>query len=42
MLACSMKKGRYAAFFCCALKTHAEKDEPHPQVDVAFGFLMTN
>jgi hypothetical protein len=36
-----MKKGRKAAFFC-ALKTHAEKDEPQPQVDVALGFLMTN
>ena len=21
---------------------HAVNDEPHPQVDVAFGFLMTN
>ena len=36
------KKDGQAVFFIDYLPVQAEKEEPHPQVDVAFGFLITN
>ena len=37
------EKGDYVAFFCFGEPIcQAVKDDPQPQVEVAFGFLITN
>jgi len=38
----AQKKTAGAAFFCLQFETYAENDDPQPQVEVAFGFLITN
>lgn len=37
-----MKKARQGLFYQVSRGTHTEKEEPQPQVDTAFGFLITN
>jgi len=37
-----IKKGASGAFFLTDFSDQAEKDDPQPQVEVAFGFLITN
>ena len=35
-------KKRPKPLFYYSIKNYAENEEPHPQVEVAFGFLITN
>jgi len=40
--ACETKKAASAAFPSNRAPGYAENDDPQPQVEVAFGFLITN